>query len=168
MKKSNKGFSLVELIIVIAIMAILVGVLAPILFIYLNKSQVSADTQLCSSIQDAIFISMNDHDVATADDDSLDQIDLICSGNKVALDSLTDSEFVRNVNEIVGYDVCSVNNNREHFKTKIAREHGEIYTQLYDGNYYVWIDGSDASGRDKDVITVADASDIEDGVIYAY
>jgi prepilin-type N-terminal cleavage/methylation domain-containing protein len=168
MKNSHKGFSLIELIIVIAIMAILVGVFAPVLFIYLNKSQVSADTQLCSSIQDAIYISMHDQDVATAEDDSKDQIDLICSGNKVALDSLSDCEFVRNVNDIVGYDVCSVNNNRDHFKTKIARENGEIYTQFYNGNYYVWIDGSDASGRDKDVITIADATEIEDGVIYAY
>ena len=168
MKNSNNGFSLIELIIVIAIMAILVGVLTPVLFIYLNKSQVSADTQLCSSIQDAIYISMHDQDVATAEDDSKDQIDLICSGNKVALDSLSDCEFVRNVNDIVGYDVCSVNDNRDHFKTKIARENGEIYTQFYNGNYYVWIDGSDASGRDKDVITIADATEIEDGVIYAY
>ena len=166
--KNNKGFSLVELIIVIAIMAILVGVLVPVLYIYLNKSQVSADTQLCSSIREAIFISMHDQDVAIAEDDSKGQMDLISSGNKVAIDSLNDSEFVRNVNDIVGYDVCSVDNNREHFKTKIARENGEVYMQFYNGNYYVWIDGSDASGRDKDVITASDVSEIEDGVIYAY
>ena len=124
MKNSNKGFSILELIIVIAIMAILVGLIAPFLYIYLNKSQVSADTQLCSSIQDAIFISMHDRDVTTAEDDSNDQIKLICSGNKVALDTLADSEFVRNVNDIVGYNICSTDNNREHFKSKIARENG--------------------------------------------
>lgn len=36
---TNKGFSLVELIIVIAIMAVLVGVLAPQYVKYLNKSK---------------------------------------------------------------------------------------------------------------------------------
>ncbi len=44
-KTNNKGFSLIELIIVIAIMAILVGVLAPQLIQYVEKSRVSADAQ---------------------------------------------------------------------------------------------------------------------------
>ena len=39
---TNKGFSLVELIIVIAIMAVLVGVLAPQYIKYVEKSRVSA------------------------------------------------------------------------------------------------------------------------------
>ena len=168
MRINKKGFSLIELIIVIAIMAILVGIAVPCLYIFLSRSKVSSDVQLCSSIQDAIYISMHDPDVIKATDDSKSQIDMICSGNKVSLESLSDSEFVRNVNDIVGYDICSINNNREHFKTHIARENGEMYTQFYNGNYYVWIDGSDSSGRDKEVITVSDASEIEDGVIYAY
>ena len=93
---------------------------------------------------------------------------MICSGSKVALNSLADSEFMRNVNDIVGYDISSDSNNRDHFRSKIAKENGEVYTQFYNGNYYVWIDGSDSSGRDKDIITASDATEIEDGVIYAY
>lgn len=42
-KMNNKGFSLVELIIVIAIMAVLIGVLAPSLFKYVEKSKESRD-----------------------------------------------------------------------------------------------------------------------------
>lgn len=58
--KNNKGFSLVELIIVIAIMAILVGVMAPQLIKYIEKSNVSSDTQLCDSVRTAITTAMMD------------------------------------------------------------------------------------------------------------
>ena len=43
MRKNNQGFSLVELIIVIAIMAVLVGILTPQYLRYLNHSKVASD-----------------------------------------------------------------------------------------------------------------------------
>ena len=61
--KNNKGFSLVELIIVIAIMAILVGVMAPQLIKYIEKSKVSADTQLADSVHTAILTAMMDPEI---------------------------------------------------------------------------------------------------------
>lgn len=47
---TNKGFSLVELIIVIAIMAVLVGVLAPQFLKYVERSRKSTDVQNVASI----------------------------------------------------------------------------------------------------------------------
>ena len=61
--KNNKGFSLVELIIVIAIMAILVGVMAPQLIKYIEKSKVSADTQAADAVHTAILTAMMDPEV---------------------------------------------------------------------------------------------------------
>lgn len=48
-KGNNKGFSLVELIIVIAIMAILVGIVGTQVIPYINRSKVAKDQQVLSS-----------------------------------------------------------------------------------------------------------------------
>ena len=53
-KSNNKGFSLVELIIVIAIMAVLVGVLAPAYLRYVEKSRKSADIQAVDAVMSAM------------------------------------------------------------------------------------------------------------------
>ena len=49
-KKDNKGFSLVELIIVIAIMAILVGIVGTHVIPYIDKSRHAKDVQVLSGL----------------------------------------------------------------------------------------------------------------------
>ena len=53
---NNKGFSLVELIIVIAIMAVLVGVLAPQFIKYVERSRQAADLQNVQELKTAIEV----------------------------------------------------------------------------------------------------------------
>lgn len=55
-KMNNKGFSLVELIIVVAIMAVLIGVLAPAYLQYVEKSKKTSDCSAVGSVMDAIEI----------------------------------------------------------------------------------------------------------------
>lgn len=64
-KMNNKGFSLVELIIVIAIMAILIVVLAPQYLKYVEKSRNSTDVTNATEIVTALQVYAADPDAAT-------------------------------------------------------------------------------------------------------
>ena len=57
---NNKGFSLVELIIVIAIMAVLIGVLAPQYIKYVEKSRESADVDNAQAVITALQVYATD------------------------------------------------------------------------------------------------------------
>ncbi len=65
MKKNNKGFSLVELIIVIAIMAVLIGLLAPQYLKFVQKSKVSADLSNAQALATAYNAAFAEGSVAT-------------------------------------------------------------------------------------------------------
>ena len=63
-QKNNKGFSLVELIVVIAIMAVLVGVLAPQFIKYVERSRQSTDLQNVQELKSAIEADIADGEIA--------------------------------------------------------------------------------------------------------
>ncbi len=64
-KMNNKGFSIVELIIVIAIMAVLVGVLAPTYLGYVEKSRKSTDVQNAQELATSIGVKAAVADAST-------------------------------------------------------------------------------------------------------
>ena len=61
-KKDNKGFTLVELVIVIAILAILVGLLAPQYTKYVEKSRKAADASNLEEIVKELKVVASDPD----------------------------------------------------------------------------------------------------------
>lgn len=83
-KMNNKGFSLVELIVVIAIMAILVGALAPALLKYVRQSRQSADIQAGNALYSAVQAAIAE------------------SGVQGIAANMTDASFVALVDENLG------------------------------------------------------------------
>ncbi len=59
-RQNNKGFSLVELIVVIAIMVVLVAVLAPVFTKYIENSRKSTDVQNANSIAESVLADVAD------------------------------------------------------------------------------------------------------------
>lgn len=57
-KKNNKGFSLVELIVVVAIMAVLLGVLVPTLVRHIETSKQSKDLDGVAEIRNSMEIAL--------------------------------------------------------------------------------------------------------------
>ena len=99
-KMNNKGFSLVELIVVIAIMAVLVGVLAPQFIKYVENSRQSTDMQNVEQLKTAVEVEITantnitsatitiDGGKATAAlSDGTNSINLTSTANEVTLKS---------------------------------------------------------------------------------
>lgn len=92
-KLNNKGFSLVELIIVVAIMAVLIGVLAPQYLKYVEKSRESADLDNYQAMITAIQVYYTDptHPVPTNDKTITFNGDCDASSDQDLKDALEDS-----------------------------------------------------------------------------
>lgn len=89
MKKSinDRGFSLVELVIVIAIMAVLISLLAPQYIKYVEKSKYTSDDELIATIHNVIALAVTDENIK---DRPLDGIPLCSIENMDPANRYTD------------------------------------------------------------------------------
>lgn len=146
--KNNKGFSLVELIIVIAIMAILVGVLAPQLMKYIEKAKITSDEELLDAIYDAIVYSSVDPDVLS--DPASDAVIAGMTSPMKLQDIMTpNNRFCEEVLSTLGWNDV----NQSTYEELIQSSHAagcEIYL-FYNGDFdnplIMWITTTDCSGQ---------------------
>lgn len=95
-KLNNKGFSLVEIIIVIAVMAVLTGIIAPQIMSYVEESREAKDLQLVNSIFTAVQTAFA-VEPPTADIDDETITNVVASYTKISTFLGTDLDTVGEV-----------------------------------------------------------------------
>lgn len=91
-KRSKGGFTLVELIVVIAILAILAGVAIPVYSGYVEKAEKAGDEQLLAAVNKAFTaaVSAAGHDITTINNATLDVVDGKVVANSLEVDDSTE------------------------------------------------------------------------------
>ncbi len=109
-RQNNKGFSLVELIVVIAIMVVLVAVLAPVFTKYVESSRRATDIQNANSIASAVLADVADGKTiadgkvkVVADNPSAIKEEVKTKGNAVAKDENFYYQYNKTTNKCAVY-----------------------------------------------------------------
>lgn len=142
-ENEEKGFSLVELIIVMAIMAILVGVVASQVIPYMEKSRQSKDQQQLSSLCTDIVSAISQADTDPGDIATATELSAVGNGagswGKVleglrSADGTTDKSLADIESDVAGK-----------LKSKLAGTSPKIYVKRSDGVVTVFV--GDARGN---------------------
>ena len=149
-KLNNKGFSLVELIIVIAIMAVLIGVLAPQFLRYVERSRFQKDNTAVEELRKSIEIALGNEDIATQVGTAIsgagaganvtvafDNTGLIVASTPAA--TLLDTE----IQAAIGGNTLDFSSNAY---TTTTATMGVVITSVAGGGFQVDVDAVDATG----------------------
>lgn len=139
-KTSNKGFSMVELIIVIAIMAILAAALAPALIKYINKSRLSTDIQtgstIASAINSALAVEKAYDDAATNYDKQYTDVDTLLG----TADGSGTNPFADEVASVVGATTVSGKSKKDLDGAPMSQKF-TVYIDVSNNKVTVWYGG---------------------------
>ena len=144
-KMNNKGFSLIELIIVIAIMAVLVAVIAPNLTSYLGNSKKKTDNSNADTLESIINAQLQNY----------------CSDDSITAAASTDADMLKydTVQNLIakaakpstGYDSQFEQNVKDNIPTKYMKSDGTLNTKQDGFQFYLKITGTKDSGFSAEV-----------------
>lgn len=146
-KKNNKGFSLIELIIAIAILIILTGLLAPQFMKYIEKSREAKDMQA----MDTVYSSVQ---AALANEAAYDAMVELTDGDKIYKGTLTDvlkdtSSFGVELKGLLGNAALGL-------KSKKATSEGEICIAIEynQGKETIKVPNEEGTGEEDKIVDV--------------
>ena len=149
--KNNKGFSLIELIIAVAILVVLSGLLAPQLIKYIEKSREAKDMQAIDSVYVAVSTALADEKAytdfveKTKDSKALANI-TTDDGMTLAAIIEDDGDFAKELESILG---------KKDIQLKSKRAQGDINVKVTNsGNVVAW--AANASADDKADFTIVE------------
>lgn len=115
-KRKDKGFSLVELIVVVAIMAVLIGVLVPTLVRNVEKSKHQKDISAVEEIRNAMQIALASEEFSTI------EVTLTATGGTVNVSGLTATNTTNSTDTINKFlkEVCQNVNSTDTFSLEYS------------------------------------------------
>ena len=133
--KNNKGFSLVELIIVVAIMAVLMGILAPQYIRYVENTRIRADDSIISDIDKACQATLADEKYYSA---AAGTVTVTVSNQGVIATSDLGTQSTGFLNE-VNTSVYGQQSSLNKFKSKAYTQGGSTtLTYTFSTTLYTW------------------------------
>lgn len=164
-KEKNKGFTLVELIIVVAILAILVGLLAPQYVKYVEKSRKSTDVNNLERLVNAVQIAVSDSDYHIAS--GLYSIAIMPDYTRVYIKDYGDEASVENMKKLIaalkeytGYTFTK-NNESEYICKDITLKSKRWESSLY-GDIYPMIIAYLQVDKNSKITITYDPTDLKD------
>lgn len=113
-RKNNKGFSLVELIVVVAIMAVLIGVLVPTLVRNVEKSKKQKDISTVEEVRNQMTIALADEEYSSLSGT------ITCNNGTIALDGSTKGIEPADPADDYIVEVCRNLNAKDTFKKQLT------------------------------------------------